>query len=202
MRNKVILNTRWSLHIEHLFVEYCLKSLCVDAHNWRLVSCRISTHDRLPLVVPVDKVQVILSCWVDTDRGVLGNYLFLGRVWLFVLSHPSFGLSSSLLLLYFLCKWVLRLHEHVFVIIRGCCLTLLMKRSVLSINSVCLLHWNNLHIFFLLLELNWFPASSVSKEVGSVCFSYTCYFRGRCTSSHRLCILARENIGERLSSPL
>ena len=61
-RNEVVFHSSLFLDcVEHLFVEDGLESCRVHALDGRLVRGGVAVHDCLPLVVPVDEVEVVLA---------------------------------------------------------------------------------------------------------------------------------------------
>ena len=63
--------------VKHLFVKNGLESLPVQAVNRRFVRAGVPIHDGIPLVVPVDEVEIIAARWVRTNGSVLsGDLLF------------------------------------------------------------------------------------------------------------------------------
>ena len=63
--------------IEHLLVPYLFEGCVIHAYYRGVVSVCVSIHDPIPLVVPVDPVEVVLPRWVDLDRGVVCDHCLL-----------------------------------------------------------------------------------------------------------------------------
>ncbi len=92
--------------IEHFFVKNGLKCLIIDAIYRRLIAVRISIHDSLEFIVPVNPVEVVLATWVYLDGCILSDYYFFRRVWSFILllcRHLEISIALCLLPFHFCC---------------------------------------------------------------------------------------------------
>ena len=84
--------------VKHFLVPDLLESCIVHANDRRVIGVQISVHDAVPLVVPVNPVQVVFAAGIHLDWGVVGNHLFLGWVRQLVLLLSFRGRSFLLLL--------------------------------------------------------------------------------------------------------
>ncbi len=92
--------------IEHFFVKNGLECLIIDAIYGRLIAGRVSIHDSLKLIVPIDPIQVVLAIWVYLDGCILSYHYFFRRVWSFILllcRHLEISIALSLLPFHFCC---------------------------------------------------------------------------------------------------
>ena len=75
--NKVVLHASLLHLIEHLLIEYCLESFVIYAINGRFIRALVAIKNGLPFIVPVDKIQVVLARWIDSDRSILVDVYLL-----------------------------------------------------------------------------------------------------------------------------
>ena len=121
--NEVVLHASLFHLVEHLLVKYCLKSLAIYALDGRFIRALVPIKNGFPLIIPVDKIQVVLARWVDSDRRILVNASLFRWVrqlvfahsflWCLVFASVSGGQFSLLLL----CDRIHCLNEDVIVVI-------------------------------------------------------------------------------------
>ena len=69
-----------------LLIHDLLVDLIAHAVNGRLVRVGIRIKHGFVLVIPVDKVHIVLACWIEFDRAVLTTVLLDPGIRLFELS--------------------------------------------------------------------------------------------------------------------
>ena len=90
--------------IEHFFVKNGFECLVIDAIYGRLIAVRISIHDSLKFVVPIDPIEVVFAIRVYLDGCILSDHYFFRRVWSFILllrRHLKISITLSLLFFHF-----------------------------------------------------------------------------------------------------
>ena len=88
--NEIAFDPMYLHLIEHFFIIYSFKCFCSHARNRRFVSVGISVHDCLPLVIPVNEVQVVLASGITPDRRILSDVLLFRRIGALVLPDSRF----------------------------------------------------------------------------------------------------------------
>ena len=121
--NEVVLHASLFHLVEHLLVKYRLKSFVIYALDGRFIRALIPIKNGFPFIVPVDKIQVILARWIDSNRRILVNASLFRWVRQLVFAHSFLwclvfasvrGCQFSLL---FLCDRIHGLNEDVIVVV-------------------------------------------------------------------------------------